>query len=87
MFYDIDYLRYSSYGENVQRFDREYLANFTLNNTYKTEGTGIDLKVGTIIRPFRNNSPFRFGLAIHTPILYNMSDRYTSVLTSKFAVG
>lgn len=79
--YDIDYLRYSSYGENVQRFDREYLANFTLNNTYKTEGTGIDLKVGTIIRPFEY-SPFRFGLAIHTPILYNMSDRYTSVLTS-----
>lgn len=79
--YDIDYLRYSSYGENVQRFDREYLANFTLNNTYKTEGIGIDLKVGTIIRPFEY-SPFRFGLAIHTPILYNMSDRYTSVLTS-----
>lgn len=79
--YDIDYLRYSSYGENVQRFDREYLANFTLNNTYKTEGTGIDLKVGTIIRPFEY-SPFRFGLAIHTPILYNMSDRYTSVLAS-----
>lgn len=74
--YDIDYLRYSSYGENL-----EGNANFTLNNTYKTEGTGIDLKVGTIIRPFEY-SPFRFGLAIHTPILYNMSDRYTSVLAS-----
>lgn len=83
--YDIDYLRYSSYGENVQRFDREYLANFTLNNTYKTEGTGIDLKVGTIIRPFEY-SPFRFGLAIHTPILYNMSDRYTSVLVTNLAL-
>ncbi len=79
--YDIDYLRYSSYGENMQRLNGEYQGNFTLNNTYKTEGTGIDLKVGTIIRPFEY-SPFRFGLAIHTPILYNMSDRYTSVLTS-----
>lgn len=79
--YDIDYLRYSSYGENMQRLNGEYQGNFTLNNTYKTEGTGIDLKVGTIIRPFAY-SPFRFGLAIHTPILYNMSDRYTSVLTS-----
>ena len=79
--YDIDYLRYSSYGENMQRLNGEYQGNFTLNNTYKTEGTGIDLKVGTIIRPFEY-SPFRFGLAIHTPISYNMSDRYTSVLTS-----
>lgn len=79
--YDIDYLRYSSYGENMQRLNGEYQGNFTLNNTYKTEGTGIDLKVGTIIRPFEY-SPFRFGLAIHTRILYNMSDRYTSVLTS-----
>ncbi|WP_303186550.1 hypothetical protein [Phocaeicola coprocola] len=78
--YDIDYLRYSSYGENL-----EGNANFTLNNTYKTEGTGIDLKVGTIIRPFEY-SPFRFGLAIHTPILYNMSDRYTSVLVTNLAL-
>lgn len=78
--YDIDYLRYSSYGENL-----EGNANFTLNNMYKTEGTGIDLKVGTIIRPFEY-SPFRFGLAIHTPILYNMSDRYTSVLVTNLAL-
>jgi hypothetical protein len=78
--YDIDYLRYSSYGENL-----EGNSNFTLNNTYKTEGTGIDLKVGTIIRLFEY-SPFRFGLAIHTPILYNMSDRYTSVLVTNLAL-
>lgn len=84
--YDIDYLRYSSYGENMQRLNGEYQGNFTLNNTYKTEGTGIDLKVGTIIRPFEY-SPFRFGLAIHTPVWYNMSDRYTSVLTSNLALG
>ena len=38
--YDIDYLRYSSYGENMQRLNGEYQGNFTLNNTYKTEGTG-----------------------------------------------
>ena len=35
--YDIDYLRYSSYGENMQRLNGEYQGNFTLNNTYKTE--------------------------------------------------
>lgn len=84
--YDVDYLRYSSYGENVQRSSSKSQGNFTLNNTYKTEGTGLDLKVGAIIRPFEY-SPFRFGLAIHTPVWYNMSDRYTSVLTSNLALG
>lgn len=82
--YDVDYLRYSSYGENMQRSSGNYQGNFTLNNTYKTEGTGLDLKVGAIIRPFEY-SPFRFGLAIHTPVWYNMSDRYTSVLVTNLA--
>lgn len=78
--YDVDYLRTSSYGENLQG------GYFTLNNTYKTEGTGLDLKVGAIIRPFEY-SPFRFGLAIHTPVWYNMSDRYTSVLVTNLESG
>lgn len=84
--YDVDYLRYSSYGENVQRTNGNYQGNFTLNNTYKTEGTGLDLKVGAIIRPFEY-SPFRFGVSIHTPVWYNMSDRYTSVLTTNLSLG
>lgn len=42
------------------------------------------MKLGTIIRPFEY-SPFRFGLAIHTPIWYTLTDRYTATLTSNIA--
>lgn len=59
------------------------LADFTLGNWYKAEGTGVDLKLGMIIRPFEY-SPFRFGFAVHTPIWYNITDRYTASLTSNF---
>ena len=37
----------------------------------ETKGDGFDLKFGTIIRPIES-SPFRFGVAIHTPTWYNI---------------
>ena len=88
--YDLNYNLYSSYGETMNREMQEGgvtyhdKGDFTLNNWYKAEGTGVDLKLGTIIRPFEY-SPFRFGLAIHTPIWYTLTDRYTATLTSNIA--
>ena len=77
--YDINYHRYSSYAENIVDDNGEDNGGFTLNNWFDTEGTGFDLKLGAIIRPFEY-SPFRIGLAIHTPIWYALSDTYTSTL-------
>lgn len=77
--YDINYHRYSSYAENIVDDNGEDNGVFTLNNWFDTEGTGFDLKLGAIIRPFEY-SPFRIGLAIHTPIWYALSDTYTSTL-------
>lgn len=74
--YDLNYTRFSSYGENLEEG-----AALTLDNWAKTEGAGFDLKLGTIIRPFEY-SPFRIGLAIHTPTWYAMTDKYVSTLTS-----
>lgn len=74
--YDLNYTRYSSYGENLEQG-----AALTLDNWAKTEGTGFDLKLGAIIRPFEY-SPFRIGFAIHTPTWYAMTDKYVSTLTS-----
>ncbi len=85
--YDINYSRYSSYGENLNRrmagedgtiySDKAWM---TLDNWSKTEGVGVDLKLGAIIRPFEY-SPFRIGFAVHTPIWYSLTDKYTSCLT------
>ena len=77
--YDVNYERTSSYTEWGE-FD--YLpTDFTLTNSYRTEGTGADLKLGAIFRPIEE-SAFRFGLAIHTPTYYKLSDRHSAGLFS-----
>lgn len=79
--YDINYNRYSSYAENILDDSGNDNGGFVLNNWYSVDGTGIDLKFGAIVRPFEY-SPFRIGLAVHTPVWYSMSDRYTASLYS-----
>ena len=44
-----------------------------------TEGVGVGLKFGVIVRPVNE---FRFGLSYHSPIVYNMIDRYSSKITT-----
>ena len=48
---------------------------------HRTSGTGFDLKLGAIFRPI-DDSAFRFGFAIHTPIWYSLTDIYNSSLYS-----
>ena len=77
--YDVNYKRYSSYSETLLDDYEADNGNFTLNNWFSTQGTGYDLKFGFIARPFEY-SPFRFGFAVHTPVWYMLTDRYTSTL-------
>ena len=79
--YDVNYNRYSSYSETLTLNDGTDNGNFTLNNWFSTRGTGYDLKFGFIARPFEY-SPFRFGFAVHTPVWYMLTDRYTSTLNT-----
>ena len=37
------------------------MGGYTLDNYYRLEGTGMDLKLGVIVRPIES-SPFRFGI-------------------------
>lgn len=83
--YDVNYNRYSSYSETLTLNDGTDNGNFTLNNWFSTSGTGYDLKFGFIARPFEY-SPFRFGFAIHTPVWYMLTDRYTSTLNTDVLV-
>lgn len=83
--YDIRYNRYSSYSEDIT-YGPDNDGSFTLDNWYHTEGTGLDLKLGMIIRPMEY-SPFRIGFAIHTPIWYTLTDHYTAMLSSHYRLG
>ena len=66
--YDIDYNRESFYQE--QGTDGNV---YDFTNWYKTEGDGFDVKLGFICRPIEE-SPFRFGVTIHTPTWYRLTD-------------
>ncbi|MBO5252045.1 MAG: hypothetical protein J6B31_08680 [Bacteroidaceae bacterium] len=79
--YDLKYDRYSSYSEELDNDNGEENGNYSLENYYRLEGTGVDLKLGVIVRPFEE-SPFRVGLAIHTPTWYDLSESYNATMSS-----
>ena len=72
--YDLDYSRESFYQEAGTDGN-----NYDFTNWYKTEGDGFDVKLGFICRPIEE-SPFRFGVTVHTPIWYRLTDANDSYL-------
>lgn len=54
---------------------------YTLDNYYRLEGSGFDLKLGVIVRPIED-SPFRLGLAIHTPTWFELTESYDATLST-----
>lgn len=84
--YDVNYNRYTSYTENLKTYDEQNTpqdnGGYTLDNYYKLEGTGIDLKLGVIVRPLES-SPFRIGFSVHTPTWYNLRESYDATLSSE----
>lgn len=81
--YGVDYTKTSTYSEAF-----EYMGdggqwfsdgNYSLDTYYSLEGTGIDFKLGAIVRPFES-SPLRIGLSIHTPTFYRLTARNSAEL-------
>lgn len=79
--YDLKYNRYTSYMEYLNDDEGYENGGYTLENYYRMEGTGVDFKLGVIVRPFEN-SPFRLGLAVHTPTWYDLSESYDATINS-----
>lgn len=73
--HDVSYRRSSYYTEDV--YNNSSSGFYEINNLFSTDGTGFDFKLGAIFRPFEE-SPFRFGIAVHTPIWYALTDIYSS---------
>lgn len=66
----LDYSAISTYSEN---FGSQ--GNMSLGDTIYTKGSGVNLNIGAIFRPSDN---LRIGVAIHTPTLMALTDRYYS---------
>ncbi len=78
--HDVDYKRFSSYSEDISwGEDKGY---YELQNIMRTEGSGFNVKLGAIFRPI-DDSPFRFGFAVHTPTWYELTDFYGSNIHSE----
>ena len=54
--------------------------SFTYRETYTTQGTGINAKLGVI---FSTSAPWRVGLAIHTPTVYGLTDHISASMITR----
>lgn len=79
--YDVDYTKYSEYDE-----DYGTGAGYLLKSWNGISGSGFDVKLGAIIRPFES-SPLRLGIAIHTPTYYDLTLRTSARLESDIFLG
>lgn len=57
----------------------EYFNALTFRNQFETRGSGLNLKVGAIVRPV---DFLRLGLAIHTPTFYSLKDTFSASMQS-----
>lgn len=62
----------------------ESLRSFVYQYDYKTKGGGLNLKVGAIFLP---TDFLRFGLAIHTPTFYQLTDEYSANMQARHDYG
>ena len=74
--YDVDYNKYSLYDESYENGKGYGLETFK-----RIHGSGFNVKLGAIIRPFEY-SPLRIGLAVHTPTFYSLTYTTGALLTS-----
>ena len=74
--YSVDYNKYTFYSEDYGNGER-----YDLQSWNRITGSGFDLKFGAIIRPFKY-SPFRIGLAVHTPVFYSLDYKTSAQVIS-----
>ncbi|MDR2859211.1 MAG: hypothetical protein LBV64_02300 [Mediterranea sp.] len=87
--YSVDYTRRTSYSETFyvkDMFKDGNDGNYTLYNNYALEGSGIDFKLGFIVRPIEASS-LRIGAAIHTPTWYQLKENQFAKLDYKTYVN
>jgi hypothetical protein len=77
--YSVDYTRNTSYAETFYiagyGIENQKDGNYTLHNNYSLEGSGVDFKLGFILRPIETSS-FRIGAAIHAPTSYKLRENH-----------
>ncbi len=73
------YLEESIYSEEDKDNIIPVLNNYSLQQDVTTNGTGINLKLGVIVRPA---NWVRLGVGFNSPTLYSMKDEYKNIIKS-----
>lgn len=83
---DLDFKQYAYYGEDIndanvpdtdgQAYTPGGYASYSLDNVKHIWGSGFNFKVGMIVKPINE---LRFGVAVHTPTYYNLSQESHAV--------
>lgn len=76
--YDVNYSKYTVYNE-LSTDDANNEFEYALESFNKINGSGFDVKLGAIMRPFES-LPLRLGLAVHSPIFYKLTYTTGAVL-------
>ena len=74
----VDYNRYSEYREADDIGDI-----YILENDRYIKGSGFDIKLGAIFRPFKY-APFKIGVSVHTPTWYNLTEYSSATITDPY---
>lgn len=77
----VNYKEESSHTETDFNDSIAYFNSFTLTESFHTYGTGINIKLGVIIKPV---DWLRIGGAFHSPTYFKLTDQYSSSMSSKF---
>ena len=79
---DLNYSESDIYGKNNHQYGavgQEYgISDFTLRDSYESDGTGVNFRVGLIFQPA---DFFRFGISACTPTYYGMTNNYQTEIS------
>jgi hypothetical protein len=78
----VRYKEISQYSEIDEKDSIPSFNFFEYNKELKTTGSGFNFKFGMIYSPI---PWFKFGLGLHTPTFFNLSDSYSSSIKSSFS--
>ena len=70
--YNVNMHSHLEYDENLSNDGAHSIGAYNMNYDEAVTGTGFDAKVGFIYRPIEE-SPFRIGLSVSTPIFYDLT--------------
>lgn len=85
--HDVHYTGHGLYNEALVNLNNQTAGDITVNDERRITGTGYNASFGIIFRPV-DASPFRIGLSVTTPTLYDLkTSNYTYLINNTKADG